>query len=479
MNANLFLDVFRPFRRGEIALARKAERDPAFLHPVHFDIVRSALRLAQLPGIGSDPENLVDRLANVRLRLLQLLAPAIPTDPARIEAAAIERQIPVVIRLVEQARERILANGLASAESLDAELSHKRLALVLGGAAGSGYVYLGALRALERMGVTPDYLVGCSVGSVLAVIRGRSREFDLPELFDDVRKLRERGAFGAPDLRPRFGLPAALRLDLQRALGELFRNESGEQMRLRDLAIPTDVLAAGVGPGALEGPPEVFARLIDAQLEDVRDLSRLRGRALAGIVGRLVSLAMSRQVLVPLLLGADADTAKLAALDGAGFSAAIPGVLHYEPDPDDAASVGVLEGLMKRHRLSGIVDGALTGLVPARYAWEAITSGRIGSSHCAIVALDAIASPRGVNAPLAPLLRVISAATDRDRPFWDLCAEFRRTPAFLDLFPTQTRLEDAARAGEAEFAPTAETLRKLLATLPPWETLMARAATTD
>jgi hypothetical protein len=475
LNANLFLDVFRPFRRGEIALARKAERDPAFLHPVHFDIVRGALRLAQLPGIGGDPDNLVDRLGNVRLRLLQLLAPVIPTDPERIEAAAIERVLPPVIRLVTQARERIISNGLASEERLDAELSHKRLVLVLGGAAGSGYVYLGALRTLERIGLTPDYLVGCSVGSLLAVVRGRTRGFDLEELFDDVRRLRERGVFGAPDLRPRFGLPAALRLDLQRALGDLFRAADGQQTRLGELAIPTDVLASGVGPGAFVGPPEAFARLVDAQLEEARDLSRLRGRALAAVVGRLVSLAMSRQVLVPLLLGADTETAQLAALDGAGFSAAIPGLLHYEPDPDDAASVRILESLMQRHRLSGIVDGALTGLVPARYAWEAIHAGRLGSGHCAIVALDAIASPRGVNAPLAPLLRVISAATDRDRPFWDLCTEFRRTPAFLDLFPTQARLADAARAGERDFAPTADTLRKLLAPVSPWQTLMENA----
>ena len=72
MNANLFLDVFRPFRRGELALARKAEQDPAFLHPVHFDIVRAALRLAQLRG--TPYETVAEETANTASRLFGLTA---------------------------------------------------------------------------------------------------------------------------------------------------------------------------------------------------------------------------------------------------------------------------------------------------------------------------------------------------------------------------------------------------------------------
>ena len=71
-----------------------------------------------------------------------------------------------------------------------------------GGAAGSGYVFLGALERLEKMGILPDYLVGCSVGSILAVIRARTRAFELEELLDDVKRIRERGVFRAPDPNP-------------------------------------------------------------------------------------------------------------------------------------------------------------------------------------------------------------------------------------------------------------------------------------
>ena len=187
----------------------------------------------------------------------------------------------------------------------------------------------------------------------------------------------------------------------------------------------------------------------------------------------MVSLAMSRQVIVPLLLGADPASRGLPALDAAGFSAAIPGLLHYDLPEGELEHAGVLQRLLDDHRLAGIVDGAMASLIPARYAWEAVEAGRLGSRNCAIVALDAVPSPRGVNAPLAPLLRVISATADRDRPFWDVKASFPRTPAFLDLFPTTARLRRAADDGDAAFAPTAELLRKLLAPIAPWKEITA------
>jgi hypothetical protein len=475
VNAALFLDEFRPFRRGEIALARKLVLDPLFLHPRRLDIVRYAIRLAQLSSAGGETDELVDRIGSFRLRLLQLLAPILPTDPARIDPARLDDRLPKVAELVEQARKRLVRAGVASEEALDAEVSRKRLAVVLGGAAGSGYVFLGALQRLERMGVEPAYLVGCSVGSVLAVVRARTRSFDLAELFADVQRLRQTGVFRAPG-GVRFGLPAALRLDLRGALGELFADARGRQRPLGELPIPTDCLATGLGPGALSGPRESYARVATADLRNADDLTRLGTSVLSRVVGTSISLAMSRRVLVPLLLGSDPESAGLPALDAAGFSAAIPGLLSYDPPPDDEGAAAILEAIRRRHGLVGIVDGALSSLIPARYAWDAIERGRIGTRNCAILALDAMAKPSGANAVLAPLLRTISATADRDRPFWDLHLNFRRAPPFLDLFPTTARLRRAADSGEREFGATAELLRHLLAPLPRWKELAPRAS---
>jgi hypothetical protein len=150
-------------------------------------------------------------------------------------------------------------------------------------------------------------------------------------------------------------------------------------------------------------------------------------------------------------------------------------VLSYDLAEGDAEGARVLEGVFARHSLSGLVDGALSTLIPARYAWEAVEAGRIGTRHVAILALDALARPRGSNALLLPLLRVASATADRDRAFWDLHVNFQRAPNFLDVFPSDARLRSAAANGEREFAETARVLPPLLAPVPPWKELSPEA----
>jgi hypothetical protein len=471
MEATQFLDEFRPFRRGELALARRVREDPIFLPQAELDAIRYALRFAQISSVGSAGcDALVDRIGFARLRLLQLLSPVLPTDPERIEATELFDLVPRVAALVEGARQNVFDSGLASEETLDAEVGDKRLALVLGGAAGSAYVYLGALQRLEELELDPSYLVGCSMGSILAVVRARTRRFDLSELFEELRLLSARAAFRAPTAASRYGLPAALRLELRRAIGAAFASPDGSELRLRDLEIPVDTVVTGIGTGALGRPREEYARLVGADIRSAADLAELRGGALARAVSALVSLAMSRRMLVPVAFGCDADTSELPALDAAGFSAAIPAFLHYDLERESA----ILEGLFKERDLVSLVDGALSSAVPGRHAWNAIEAGRIGARNCAIVALDALAARGRAGGALGPIQRVISATAERDKPYWDLCVRFRSAPSMLEVFPREAVLRRAAETGEREFEETARLLTALLAPVPAWRELSAR-----
>ena len=467
-----FLDEFRPFRRGELALVRKLREDPYFLDPPEFDVLRYALRLAQLSSTGRSPDDLVGRIGYFRLRLLQLLAPALPTESAQLDTALLHQTLPRVIRFVDEARARIAESQTASEQEIDREVSSKRLALVLGGSAGSGYVYLGALKRLAQLGIEPAYMVGCSIGALLAVIRARHRSFELAELRQQIGRLRATAIFRPPKMTSRFGLPAALRLDLRPALSEAFALSDGTQRRLCDLEIPVDTLATGVGAGALGRPREEFAELVSGDLRGVTSVSGLGPSALGRVVTALVSLAMSRRVVAPVFFGADSETQELTALDAAGFSAAIPALLHYDVSPEDAASELILNGLFQRRDLIALVDGALVSMLPARYAWDSIEAGRIGTRHCTIVALDAtIPRLTGSNALLAPVQRVIAATAHRDRPFWDLRVPFPDAPGMLELFPASGLLDRAIRDGERAFEETAQLLRLLMAPLAPWTQL--------
>lgn len=473
MDPAQYLDEFRPFRRGELALARRLREDPLFLSPVEVDVLRHALRLAQLSAVGEPAGDLVDRIASFRLRLLQLLAPALPTGPAALSAPDLHALVPRVARLVAQARGRVLEAGLCAEAALDEDLATKRLVLIMGGAAGAGWVFLGALQRLEELGLEPAYLVGCSIGAVLSVVRARHRRFDLQELRLELQDLRARAVFRSPTVQARFGLPAALRLDLWRALGGAFSWPDGSPRRLSELPIPVDTLATGLGAAALGRPREEYANLVDAPVDGPDALAGLSGGALTRALAALISLAMSRRVLVPFLFGADAETAALPALDAAGFSAAIPGLLQYDV-PADGPVAEVLEAEFKRLGIVALVDGALVSMLPARYAWQAVERGRLGTRHCAIVALDPMVPSLGSNAWLAPLQRVIASTAQRDKPFYDLRVEFRRPTSMLELFPADVTLDRAQRSGEREFEETAQLLRVLLAPVRPWSELAPR-----
>jgi hypothetical protein len=181
---------------------------------------------------------------------------------------------------------------------------------------------------------------------------------------------------------------------------------------------------------------------------------------------------MSRRLLVPVVFGGDADTARLRALDAAGFSAAIPAFLHY--DLEDSHSV--LDALFSKHGLVSMVAGSLASAVPARTAWEAIERGRIGTRSCAVVALDALAAEGGLSVPLRPVQRVVAATAERDRAYWDLRVRFRRAPSMLEVFPREPALRQAADNGALEFEQTARLLEVLLAPVPTWHTLGERSS---
>ena len=132
--------------------------------------------------------------------------------------------------------------------------------------------------------------------------------------------------------------------------------------------------------------------------------------------------------------------------------------------------------LFERHALSGLVDGALSTLIPARYAWEAVEAGRIGTRHVAILALDALAQ-----AARLERARCCRCCAWRRRPptatapSGTCTSNFQRAPNFLDVFPSDARLATAAANGEKEFAETARVLPPLLAPVPPWKELSPEA----
>jgi Patatin-like phospholipase len=465
-----FLDELRPFRRGELALARRETAEPGFLPPGDRDLLRYALRLAQLSTL-SEPDDLLDRIDSFRLRLLQLLGPVLPTDPGRLDPRALHGLAPRVAHLVAGARRQ--AAGLSSETDLDDILADKRVALVMGGAGGAGFVFLGALAALEEEGITPSYQLGTSIGALIAALRARTRRYDLEGLLEQAKRIEAGKLYGAPEPPGRYGLPGALRFDPRSALSWFFTRE-GEPVRLGDLHIPTDVLATGLRPAALTRARGEYADVLGRRIDDPEEVAHLRPTAVTRIASVLVELAVSRRVFVPVLLGADPATARLEAMDAAGFSAAIPAMLHYDVFRADPDTDAILDRVFDRHGLAALVDGALADLIPAHLAWRTLEGGRIGTRNVWIVAMDAMVAAGGRNRLLLPVQRVLAATLQRDRAYWDLYVPFRNTPFVFDIVPRPELLRRAADDGRAEMRETAALLRTATAPLPRWSQIESR-----
>lgn len=85
--------------------------------------------------------------------------------------------LPALLSAVHDARSRVLGSDLCSAAELDAEVGRKSLVTIMGG--GAGYVYIGAAARLRAGGLSSDYLVGASIGAVLA----HKRQQDIEAVF--------------------------------------------------------------------------------------------------------------------------------------------------------------------------------------------------------------------------------------------------------------------------------------------------------
>lgn len=370
----------------------------------------------------------------------------------RITAAdnvwALSRELPEVVRRTRLARASVLEHLPLDRASLEAEVTTRLLAVASGGGGGAGYVYPGAYDLLERSGLIPDLMTGTSIGSLMSLFRARRRRYDFAALVAAARRLSWSGVFQVLETANRYGLPATLRLRLRTALGTLFLREDGEPMRLSDAEIPLYVVSTGITVDGLKHDLAYYEHLLD---DDVR-----RSGVRAGLQGSLKAIGVLREFLGRpdalrlIALGRDEGTEDFDMLDASGFSSAVPGVIHYDVLRDDPRMHRILDHLYASHGITRLGEGGLTSNVPARVAWEAVVSGRLGRRNVFVLALDCF-SPNPRRLAWFPMQQAVRTANvDADRRFADLYVPFSRTLSPMNLVPPVRDAMDAIRWGREE-----------------------------
>jgi NTE family protein len=216
----------------------------------------------------------------------------------------------------------------------------RKIGVALGAGAARGWAHIGALHELQAMGVTPDIVVGSSIG---AVVGGCFAAGHLETLEAFARSLTRRRVFGLLDVSfSGAGLIGGdrLRVRLEESIGGL---------RIENLPIHFAGVATEIGSGHeiwLKRGPLVEAMRASYALPGLFEPVRVAGRWLFdGAIVNPVPVSVARA------LGADRVIALNIAADGSGRGTAIQD-LPLEETVETALAVGeahagVMSGLRR------------------------------------------------------------------------------------------------------------------------------------
>jgi predicted acylesterase/phospholipase RssA len=304
----------------------------------------------------------------------------------------------------------------------------------------------------------------------MSMFRCRRKNFDLAALVAAARTLSWGNLFRVLEVENKYGIPATLRLYLRSALGTLFEKD-GASIRLSDLEIPLYVVATGITLDTLKHDMHHYEHLLDG---DVQTSHRIKTRGGLKTIAMIREFLAVRESLREVILGRAQGTEDFDVLDAAGFSAAIPGVIHYDVLRQDPRMASTLNALYSGYGITRHGEGGMVSNVPARIGWESSVAGEIGGHRNAFVlALDCFAPSRTRLAWYPFQQAVRNANVLEDKKFADLYVPFPHTPSPLNLVPAVPDAMQAIRWGREALRPHLPLIQEMMR---PTRVLRARDA---
>jgi len=262
----------------------------------------------------------------------------------------------------------------------------------------------------------------------------------------------------------RYGLPAAMRLYLRAGIGDFLKGPDGHPLTLGQLAIPLVVAVTGIRNGALPRDPSYYEHLLDLHGREPRP--NVLSRIVSDVFQAVGELIVQRDRFARVYLGADEETRDFDAIDAAGFSSALPGVIHYDVVRDDERMHALLRALLERHDIFRLVDGGLVDNLPARAAWGAVQRGAIGTRNAFVLALEGF-GPKLTQPLWFGLEQLAAQNVARNRPFIHHHKSFERVLSPLEVVPDEAELQRAIRSGKAELNPDMPFVARMCRPFPP------------
>ena len=334
-----------------------------------------------------------------------------------------------------------------SAAELDAEVGYKKLVTVLGGGGGAGFVYIGGMQRLLEAGQLPDYMIGSSFGSIMGSVMARALPVPIEEYVDWAKTVSYGAILGPERLRRRHGLAGLFALRFDQFAHALFSRSDGERMRMSDLAIPLDIVTAGVRRQPYTALPSRFRRPAVSALQ----LRSLPFRPIGigpQVAARMWQVAafIDLRVVEPIVISGDDPARDFDVVDAASFASAIPGVLHHETS--DPRMLAILDDLCAEKDIAALVDGGAASNVPVELAWNRVRDGKLGTRNACYLAFDCFHpqwDPRQLW--LVPITQAIQLQMVRNLPYADHLIRFEPTLSPVNLAPSVAAIDRAGGWG--------------------------------
>lgn len=449
----------------ECAIVRHLSQEPDLISREQQSSLRWALSLARLSKIRISQDineslDLGQAGDRFRAELFALLSSLFDSKKNLLAHKILAITAAVEALAMRERRDLLSLFALRmDAVALDNATRRRPLALTLSGGGGTGFVFLGAFRALEESGIIPDIITGSSMGAILGAYRARNKHFSLEELFALVEKT-SWGSIVQPYTGPsRFGMPATFRLYLRDVVGHVFAK--GEDfLQLKDLAIPLRVCVAGLSSKAMikEEKLEAYAHYLD---RDLKEEGQSKDKSIIAAI-----LEFAQMPVKAIYLGSDELSKEFDVLDAIGFSAAIPGVFHYDILRKDPHMLALMHNLFEREKIFRLIDGGFVDNLPVEEAMNSVKNGACDAYDPFLLALDSFSPSFTRHFLFYPVMRFTAENSRLGHEFAHLSIVFKNVLSPINIVPTKENLNMAIENGYKEFSPHLSFIRKMIGPIP-------------
>ena len=430
-----------------------AQLNEGILTDIEYQKLRYIISFARTTIIEDDNGNIFDVnewLTSHRDWIVEQIKPLMTTGffVKNIPWKQLQERINLLQNETLRVRSSLLYHFRLKRNILEEEVCTRQLGVVMGGGGGCGYGYVGALQLLHRYNIQPKIMSGTSMGALIGMFRARTKQFDMLSMMETGRRLSWNKIFRVLEIESRYGVPATLRLYLRSALGSMVKStltgHEEEMMTFRTTAIPLLITVTGLKMEAFKHDMSYYEHLMDDALTE--DSSRLTNRNFfqkLKTLGPLIQdFILHPEALQEIVFGEDEITMNADVIDAAGFSSAIPGLIHYDILRDEPRMHRLLDELYAEYGITRLGEGGLVNNVPAEPIYRSIMNGRITRRNPVILSLDCF-SPQISSLGWYPIQKWVEFNVKKNLPYTDHYFELQRRLPAVQVVPSQRQLQSA------------------------------------